>query len=368
MGIVSEKPADGQFVDLGDGTYMVPFTFTIPGTDVEFEMIPIPGGKFLMGSPESEEGRSDAEGPQVEIVVRPFWMGKYEVTWSEYKSYMRMDTIFKSFNTKGIRQITEESKVDAVTAPSGLYDPSFTYDAGDGPRTPAATMTQFAAKQYTKWLSGISGHFFRLPSEGEWEYACRAGTTTAYYFGDDPDLLEEYAWFDDNADWERQEVGQLKPNPWGLYDMLGNAAEWVLDEYSEDGFARLVDDKKESDPVVAWPTEIYPRTVKGGSYEMLADECRCASRLGSDDEEWKIDDPNTPQSPWWYTTEPATGVGFRIISPLDVPASPEEKARFWEADHPWIIRTVKNRIETNGKGSLGIADPSLPDAIQDDRN
>ncbi len=364
-GIVMEKPANGQFVELPDGGFMVPFETTIPGSDVTFQMVPIPGGKVKVGSPDSEGNRMDCEGPQVELEIKPIWIGQHEVTWSEYKVYMRLDTIFKKFNTEGIRQITEETEIDAITAPSGLYDPSFTYDAGDGLKQPAATMTQFAAKQYTKWLSRISGQFFRLPSEGEWEYACRAGTTTAYYFGDDPSELEEHAWFDDNADWERQDVGQLKPNPWGLYDMYGNVSEWVLDGYSEEGFGKLKE-AKDMDPLVAWPTEVYPMVSKGGHYLSLSEECRSASRLPSDDEDWKIDDPNTPQSPWWYTTEPATGVGFRLVMPLHVPESREAQEKFWEAGHEDIDWTVEKRIITNGKGSFGIADPSLPEAILGD--
>ena len=367
-GIALEKPAKGPYVELDDGTFMVPFTTTIPGTDVEFELVPIPGGKVLMGSPDSEDGRNDDEGPQVEVAIEPFWMGKYEVTWGEYRHYMRLDQIFKSFNTDGIRQITEEKRIDAVTAPSGLYDPSFTFDAGDGPKQPAATMTQFAAKQYTKWLSRICGDsFFRLPTEAEWEYACRAGTTTAYHFGDDPEKLGEYAWYDDNSDYERHDVGEKKPNPWGLYDMYGNVAEWVLDQYDENGYENLT--KHPVNGLLAcWPTEVYPRVVRGGSWELTAEECRSASRLGSDDEEWKIDDPNVPQSPWWYTTEPATGVGFRIIQPLKTPESRDVRESFWVSDHKSISRTVDNRIETNGKGAWGIADPSLPKAIEDNKD
>ena len=169
---------------------MVPYQATISGTDIQFEMVPIPGGTFQIGSSELEEGHADAESPQVEITVEPFWMGKHEVTWAEYKKFMQLDKVFKAFQSEQIRQVTEANQIDAITAPSALYDPSFTFEAGDGPREPAATMTQFAAKQYTKWLSGISGSFYRLPTEAEWEYACRAGTTTRWYFGDDPTNLK----------------------------------------------------------------------------------------------------------------------------------------------------------------------------------
>ena len=122
---------------------MVPYTETIPGTDTKFEMVPIPAGTFFLGSTEDEEDRSDDEGPQVCIEVAPFWMGKHEVTWGEYKRYMDLHDQFKAFQEQGIREITESNKIDAVTAPSTLYDPSFTYDAGDGENEPAATMTQY---------------------------------------------------------------------------------------------------------------------------------------------------------------------------------------------------------------------------------
>ncbi len=154
-GIVMDKPTSGPFVEIENG-YMVPYTATIPGTDVEYHMVPIPGGTFKLGSPADEAGRSDAEGPQVEVKVEPFWMGTYEVTWGEYKQYMKLDKVFKAFEQKKIREVTAENKVDAITAPSALYDPSFTFEAGDAPTEPAASMTQFAAKQYTKWLSGLT--------------------------------------------------------------------------------------------------------------------------------------------------------------------------------------------------------------------
>ncbi len=363
LGIATEKPSEGPFVELPDGTYMVPYTTRIPATDVEFTMIPIPGGKFMMGSPESEEDRNDDEGPQFEVTVEPFWMGKYEVTWDEYQKYMKMVELYEQFHMLGRRNPTQDQmkNLDAITAPSALYEPSFTFMAGDGPDEAAATMSQFGAKQYTKWLSLMAGDFYRLPYEAEWEYACRAGTTTAYYFGDDPDDIEDHAWIFENSDENRQKVGQKEPNPWGLYDMYGNVAEWVLDQYSEEGYTHV--DGKSASVTESYnkPTQINPLVVRGGSFISEPYECRSASRLASE-ENWRIDDPNLPRSPWWLTTEPATGVGFRLVRPLHA-ASREEMETFWAADLERTIFETMKRLDA-GKGRLGTVDEKLPEEIK----
>ncbi|MGI9429237.1 MAG: family 16 glycoside hydrolase, partial [Bythopirellula sp.] len=155
----------------GAGNIAEPYTATIPGTEVTFDMVPIPAGEFQIGSPEDEEGRNDDEGPQVQVRVGAFWMGKHEVTWAEYQRFMELHNIFDKFNDLGIRTVNDDNIVDAVTAPSKLYEPSFTFSTGDAPDQPAVSMTQFAAKQYTKWLSLTTGEFYRLPTEAEWEYA-----------------------------------------------------------------------------------------------------------------------------------------------------------------------------------------------------
>lgn len=362
-GLVKEQPESGRFVKTEKG-YMVPYKAKIPGTDIEFEMVPVPGGEFLMGSPESEEGRSENEGPQIKVKVKPFWIGKYEVTWKEYSEYMALDERFKKFQAAKLRLVTKENEIDAVTAPSGLYEPDHTYEKGDGPNQPAVTMTQYAARQYTKWLSLTTGNFYRLPTGAEWEYACRAGTTTAYSFGDDPEMLGDYAWFADNSDDERKDVGQKKPNPWGLYDMHGSAAEWVIDTDSEDGYQIWQDKVMNAEDCIRWPKSLNDQIVRGGSFEMDAEACRSASILATAEEDWKDYDPNIPLSPWWFTTEPATGVGMRLFRPLDPPESRQAKEKFWEHDVQESIINALQRIDANGRGSRGLVDPDLPAAIE----
>ena len=357
LGVSLEQPAEGPFVKI-DGGFMVPYKATIPETSTTFEMVPVPGGTFTMGSPEDEEGRLEDEGPQFEVVVKPFWMGKHEVTWDEYQCFMDLELVFRKLKQRGIRKKLEEFAVDTISAPTPLYRPSYTYDAGKEYNQPAATMCQFGAKQYTKWLSLTSNQFYRLPYEAEWEYACRAGSKTAYSFGDDVDDLKKHAWFVENSDDERQVVGQKQPNAFGLFDMHGNVAEWVLDGYNEQGYTHLEAGKSYTvEQTFYKPKTIYQRVVRGGSWELDDVQCRSAARLASQ-EEWKGEDPQSPLSPWWLTDTPGLGVGFRLIRPLDAPKTVEAKDKFWKPDHQDIASEVIRRK------TLGTADEKLPEEMR----
>ena len=362
-GLVKEKPTSGRFVKTDRG-FMVPYKMAIPGTEIEFEMIPVAGGNLMMGSPASEPDREETEGPQFEVSVEPFWIGKHEIRWEEYKQFMNMYQVFKDFESYKIRPVNDDNKIDAITAPTELYEPDITFEFGSDPKQAAVTMTQYAAKQYTKWMTGITGNFHRLPYESEWEYACRAGTKTAYSFGNDPDVLEEYAVFEGNSDLEGQHhIGTKKPNPWGLHDMHGNVAEWVLDGMLDDGYTKFGTKSWKAADAVVWPKKESSRVVKGGSWESEAAGCRSAARLGSDDDEWKSEDPNIPLSPWWYTSDPARGVGFRLFRPLREPDR-KDRAKFWDPDVEAIKFAVENRLE-EGRGVLGLVDKDLPKAISD---
>lgn len=362
VGLAPTAPTTGRSVQT-DAGYMVPYKAVIPGTSVEFEMVPIPGGTFTMGSPDDEEGREGNEGPQFTVRVEPFWMARCEVTWAEYRQYMALYGIFKEFETRGERKVTAENQIDAITAPTELYDPSFTFEYGEDPQLPAVTMTQYAARQYTKWLSRITGQFYRLPSEAEWEYACRAGTKTAYSFGDDPDQLAEYGWYFDNSDSKPHPVGQKKANPWGLYDMHGNVAEWTLDQVLDDGYQKFAGKTLTAADALVWPTKVTPRAVRGGHWDDEAAACRSAARLGSQERDWKEEDPNLPLSPWWFTSDPTRGVGFRIVRPLSEPPSKAAKQRYWAIDDELTREAVENRLH-EGRGASGLVDPALPEAIK----
>ncbi|MEO1614450.1 MAG: formylglycine-generating enzyme family protein, partial [Planctomycetota bacterium] len=356
-GMASEKPAEGPFVKV-DAGYMVPYALKVPGTDEMVEMIPVPGGEFLLGSPEDEEGRRDDEGPQIRVTVDPMWVAKQEVTWGLYKEYMKLYAIFKDFESSGKRPVTQDNMVDAITAPTELYDPSFTYEYGEEDLQPAVTMTQYSAQQFTKWLSKVTGQQYRIPTEAEWEYAARGGTTTPFYWGEDVDEADDYAWYFDNADEGQVEGSQKKPNPFGLFDMHGNVGELTVNAYTEDGYSVFADQPGiNAVDVVVWPQSFEPCVVRGGTWESDAVDLRSAARMPTDEEEWKSEDPNLPLSPWWYTTDPARGVGFRFFRSYK-PLSEEKIVKFWEPTSEDVKLDVKSRLD-GGRGGLGIVDPTL---------
>jgi formylglycine-generating enzyme required for sulfatase activity len=303
---------------------MKPYTDYIPNTVAKFTMLPIPGGTFTMGSPDDEADRFDDEGPQFKVTVEPFWMGKHEVTWDEYEAFMMcLDIAYRRQNEVALTSL--EKNADVVSRPTKPYT-DMTFGMGkEG--FPAICMTQLAARMYCKWLSQKTGRYYRLPTEAEWEYACRAGTSTAYSFGNDPAEIDDYAWHIDNSREAYQKVGKKKPNPWGLYDMHGNVAEWVLDQLVEDHYAKFSGKTVSVPEALAIPTTLYPRVVRGGSWDDDVDMLRSAARAGST-EEWKEQDPQFPQSIWYHTD--AKHVGFRIVRPLRKP-TPEEEEKIWDA-------------------------------------
>lgn len=284
------------------------YTEKISGSDVSFEMLPIPGGTYMMGSPASEKGRSADEGPQHPVKVRPFWMGKLEVTWDEYDLYWRTNRNAK----KDPPKTPEDKAADAVTRPTKPYADETFGHGRDG--NPTLCITHHAAMEYCRWLSAKTGKIYRLPTEAEWEWACRAGTSTAYSFGDDPAMLDEYAWYDKNAEEVAHKVGKKKANPWGLHDMHGNVAEWCIDHYVKDGYSAFALDKVNLSPVVLPTNKRYSYVARGGSWIDGPAMCRSAARRGSN-KDWLKRDPQLPQSIWWMTD--ADYVGFRVVRPLE---------------------------------------------------
>jgi len=281
---------------------------------VKFDMVAIPGGTFEMGSPDTEKGRNSDEGPVHAVTIRPFWLGKCEVTWDEFNMYLQEAGVEDREDNN--RRLKDDA--DAITGPTPTYVDKY-YDHGRS-GFPALCMTHHCAMEYCRWLSKKTGKIYRLPTEAEWEYAARAGTKTAYFFGDDPAKLDEYAWYADNspdklhAIGTTHKVGTKKPNPWGLYDIYGNAMEWCLDHYDKDWYKKSAADKPALWPVNPPTDRRFSHVTRGGSWRDKAPELRSADRRPSD-RSWLKHDPQIPQSIWWLTKMDV--VGFRVARAVD---------------------------------------------------
>ncbi len=283
----------------------------VPGTDVSLRMVPIAQGEFTLGTPSNEEGRSADEGPQRAVRVDAFWMGAHEVSWDAFRPFMlRVAEVYKD----------PDRVAAAVSSPTPPYvEMSFGMGING---YPAISMTQHAASKYAQWLSAKTGHFYRLPTEAEWEYACRAGSESAYSFGNDPAGLGDFAWFWDNSDAQYRLVGTRKPSAWGLHDMHGNVWEWTLDRHAPypSGDAPLANPWERAE-------RLYPRVARGGSWMDDPASLRCGARKASD-ESWKMQDPQLPKSIWYHTD--AQWLGFRLVRPRQHP-SPEMMHAYWNS-------------------------------------
>ncbi len=292
------------------------FEQQVPGTEVSFDMVFIPSGMFQMGSPATGAGRKPDEGPLHRVGIDSLWVGRVEVTWDLFG-------LFLNENRSLFTDLPEDKKkgIDAVSRPTPPFeDPSL----GMGRKGfPVVNVSPYAALSFCKWLSIMTGRFYRLPTEAEWEYICRAGTQTAYSFGDDVKQLGDYAIFFDNSNGQYAEGARKKPNAWGVYDMHGNVSEWTLDEYDEDFYAK----SGKSISHAPWniPASLYPRVYRGGSWDDDAEDLRSASRKKSGVALQK-NDPQIPKSFWWYTN--AAFIGFRLVSPAKQPTA-EELKKFW---------------------------------------
>ena len=200
-----------------------------------------------MGSPASDPDAESDEKPQHQVTLKSFSIGKYSVTQEQYQAVMGNN-------------------------PSNFKD---------NPKNPVENVSWNDAQEFCKKLSQLTGKKYRLPTEAEWEYACRAGTQTRFYFGDDAAKLGDYGWYNENSGSKTHPVGQKKPNDWGLYDMSGNVWEWCEDPY-HDSYANKPENIKNNGNT-AWPSsDISLRVMRGGSWPVNSRYCRSANRYGYD--------------------------------------------------------------------------------------
>jgi formylglycine-generating enzyme required for sulfatase activity len=300
------------------------YTNPIPGTKAMYAMLAIPGGEFVMGSPAGGRYTKPDQLPPHPVKLEPFWIGKYEVSWNEYNAYVFDDIERRQSSPPPLNSKSDPRRADAITHPTLPY---VDMDFGMGRNGyPAIGMTQHAANKYCQWLSAKTGHFYRLPTEAEWEYAARAGSTNTWFFGEDATKVTDYAWFADNSEFKYQKVGRKLPNAWGLHDVLGNVSEWVLDQYDEDYYRICAEKGAVLQP---WnrATKLYPHSVRGGSWRDPVPDVHCAAR-GRSTSDWKAADPQLPKSRFWFRS--CDFVGFRIVRPLALPTT-EEMQQYWNS-------------------------------------
>ena len=231
---------------------------------LSLDMVAIPGGTYMMGTPAAEKGRDANEGPQHPVTIAPFWMAKFETTWDIYD-------LFSKQPENGVKTAERKPRLDGVTGPTPTYGDA-TYDHPHD-QHPALCMSQHAAMEFCRWLSFKTGK--ALEARREW--ACRAGTTTAFSFGEDVTKLGEYAWFEANSDDHPHKVGMKKANPWGLHDMHGNVEEWCLDSYEKD-YAKYPIVRPTFEPFAPLTAKRFSNVARGGSWAQLAEKCRSGAR------------------------------------------------------------------------------------------
>jgi formylglycine-generating enzyme len=303
------------------------YTEHIPKSPVSFKMIAVPGGTFKMGSPADEPFRKPDEGPVREVEISPFFMAEIEVSWDEYLAfYVQTAAEGRSTDTEGLRNksagITDA--ISGATPPYGQPDQGW----GMGQR-PAISFSYHAAETYCKWLTLVTGKNYRLPTEAEWEYACRARTTGPYFFPGDPKKFEKtglraklskndttvintYVIYKGNSPTKTQTPDRVKPNEFGLRNMTGNVAEFCSDWYKSDAYSKypagIIKDPK-------GPSEGTEHVIRGGSFRSTADQLRSAARDYTQTEAWLRTDPQMPKSIWWYSD--CFNVGFRVVCEFD---------------------------------------------------
>jgi len=327
MKVAASKVGGTVFKEPARITRFENFTEQIPNTTVSFKMMAVRGGTFKMGSPDNEPFRRPDEGPVRTVKVSSFFMGETEVSWDEYWSFFaatmsegRMDPV--------LAKKQNESGTDAISGPTppfGIPDQGW----GGGTR-PAITMTHYAAGIYCQWLSKVTGKKYRLPTEAEWEYACRGGTETPYFFEGDPKRLTEskllnrifrpdttrinrYVVYSMNSSGRSRNPEFIQPNPWGLRNMTGNVMEFCSDWYSEDAYSAT--GLNITDP--HGPEEGTERVVRGGDFSFDPKDLRSARRDKTRSIEWMVTDPQNPKSIWWYSD--VKGIGFRVVCEKEVP-------------------------------------------------
>ncbi len=281
---------------------------TESGAEISFEMILVPGGTFRMGSAADEPGRKEDEGPSHPVRISPFYLASTETTLELFLAYY-LETK-RSDSGIGLASVREgepaADQADAVTGPTPVYGD---LSMGRSQDHPAVGMTWENAVNFCRWLSRKTGRSYRLPSEAEWEYACRAEGVDGPLAGKAGKAIEESAWFEENSDREPRPVAEGAPNGWGFHDLQGNVREWVADFYSAAAYSKRAAEEPVLDPTGPETGRVH--VARGGDHGSPAEEIRCAARSFEEDW-WRSLDPQLPKSRWWLPM--MDHIGFRVAA------------------------------------------------------
>lgn len=261
----------------------------IPGTDLTMEMIPIKGGNYNLSM----------DGKEYEIELSPYWIATYELTHDIFAAFYDDESLSRNV------------VVDAITRPSPQYV-DLTWGMGREGGFPANSMSLYSAMMLSKWLYENTGHFYRPPTEAEWQAACQAGK-------DDQKNPFQMAVFDKNSNEKYMKVGSRAANEIGQYDMLGNVAEWTVDAYKED-YQEIINSSGKKDPHLVPTSRKTAIVLKGGHYKSPEADMTCSLRIKSE-RWWNKRDPQIPKSRWWYTDAPFAGI--RLVRPVHQPSKAE---------------------------------------------
>lgn len=323
---VSDQGEKERFTEAATVTSFENFTEQIPGTSVSFNMVAVNGGEFKMGSQDNESLRSNDEGPVRDVKVSSFFMGEVEVSWDEFWTFYSQ-TMSEGRLAPETVYANNSSDLDAISGPTPPFgNPGQGWGSGD---RPAITMSHYAALTYCQWLSRETDKKYRLPTEAEWEYACRAGTETPYFFEGDPKRFSDEGLrnrifgadtthihgmtvYGTNSGGKTQEPSFVRPNPFGLKNMAGNVYEYCSDYYAPDAYAQT--ESGITDP--KGPASGTEYVIRGGSYLSGAADLRSAARASTETEAWLRTDCQQPKSIWWFSD--MKGIGFRVVCESDI--------------------------------------------------
>ena len=245
---------------------------------VQMRLMLIRPGTFTMGSGPTEKGHQPEEAPQHQVTItQPFYMGRTEVTVGQFRAFVR-DTSHRTDAERTRASNTWDTATKGLTPVANVFwdKPGF----AQGDEHPVVCVSWHDAQAFCRWLSKKTGKRVRLPTEAEWEYACRAGSTGRFWFGDSADRLKDCDWIDGNSGGAPHVVATKTPNPWGLHDMHGNVGEWCGDWYARRYYQQScpTDPAGPADTDASVTSGVRCRVNRGGSWAEPEGGCRCACR------------------------------------------------------------------------------------------